>query len=141
MFKVEKQKDGRFTFLSHHGHFLSAQPNGTFQVNRREAKEWEMFTVEEAQFERGSFPALADTVWYWAHNGSKHNGTVTFLKSGQVSWSGGGAQGRWKLENGGLTTSFNNVDHTLECDKEGKWAILRTPVRNPPSSMWYSYGT
>ena len=51
MFKVVKQKDGRFTFLSHHGHFLSAQPNGTFQVNRREAKEWEMFTVEEAQFE------------------------------------------------------------------------------------------
>ena len=99
-----------------------------------------MFTVEEVQFQKGSFPELMDTVWCWANNGSEQNGTVTFLKSGQVSWSGGEAQGEWKLENGGVTTSFNNVDHTLECDKTGMWAILRNPDRNPPSIMWINCG-
>ena len=46
-FKVGKASGGRITLRSHHGKYVSAQPNGNIEVNRDRALGWEMFKVED----------------------------------------------------------------------------------------------
>ena len=39
--------DGRITLQSYHGQYLSAQPNGKIEVNRKKAQGWETFRLED----------------------------------------------------------------------------------------------
>ena len=39
-------KDGKITLKSFHNKFVSAQPNGSWQVNRDKALQWEYITIE-----------------------------------------------------------------------------------------------
>ena len=41
--------DGRITLLSYHGKYVSAQPDGRIEVNRNNAKAWEIFKLEEGK--------------------------------------------------------------------------------------------
>ena len=78
------------------------------------------------------------SVWTWAHNGTTPNGIIEFLADGGTKWFNGQRQGSWKLKQSGtiLETEFNGVHHELfYCAAERK-AVLKSPVRNPPSVMW-----
>ena len=85
-----------------------------------------------------TFPDVSGSVWTWAHNGTKPNGIIKFLSDGGTKWQNRNRQGYWKLKAGGtvLETGFNNVNHELEYIPGEKKAILRKPVRSPPSQMW-----
>ena len=44
-FEVGRVAGGKITLYSYHGKYVSAQPNGTIEVNRDRALEWEYFEV------------------------------------------------------------------------------------------------
>ena len=127
---------------------MSAQPNGTIEVNRDRALAWEHFEVLDGQHlhveeERYSpFPNVTGSVWTWAHDGTKPNGIIEFLPDGGTKWFNGNRQGYWKLKDEGCTveTKFNGVYHELKYNARERKAVLKIPERNPASQMWIQGG-
>ena len=146
---MEKIGD-KYAFRSHHGRYISAQPQGGLQVNRDSSNAWERFVVLKKSTHMARpvlrprsdpFPCnLPGSVWTWAHGGTKPNGIIEFLPLpvGGVKWGNGARQGSWQFKEGGtvLETEFNGVLHELEYVASEKKAVLRTPQRTPPSQMW-----
>ena len=88
-----------------------------------------------------NFPSsLSGSLWIWAHNGTDKNGTIEFLEGGVTRWNKGEKQGHWTLKDNGklLETQFNGVYHEMVYNSQQERAVLKVPVRNPPSVMWIS---
>ena len=105
--------------------------------------EGDVWKIERQESESSSstnvFPEdTCRSVWTWAHNGTIPNGIIEFLADGGTKWYNGQRQGSWKLKQSGtlLKTEFNGVHHELFYCAAEKKAVLKSPVRNPPSVMW-----